>query len=84
MDISPSESVFGQTCCLTVADETNQNLTEAQKELLQLHWKLCINMHRIQELCRPVNIYDDARNVISVSPPVLPTKHKSTATCAHP
>ena len=84
MDISPSESVFGQTCCLTVADETNQNMTEAQKELLQLHWKLCINMHRIQELCRPVNIYDDAGNVVSVSPPVLPTKLKSTATCAHP
>jgi len=84
IQFSPTEVAIGQTCCLTVADETNQNLTEAQKELLQLHWKLSISMHRVQELCRPVKIYDDAGNIVSESPPVLPTKYKTTLSCAHP
>ena len=38
---------------LSVADETNQNLTPTQKELLEWHWKLGhANMAWIQSLCR--------------------------------
>ena len=42
---------------MSVADESNQNLTQAQKELLLWHWKLGhANLQWIQTLCRePTN-----------------------------
>ena len=42
-------SVFN-ACFPCVADETNQQLTGPQKELLLWHWKLGINMQHVQEL----------------------------------
>lgn len=71
-------------CCMSVADETNQNLTGPMKELLELHWKFCINMHALQDMMRPQVIKDDNGNVVKTLPPIIPTKHKSTAYCAHP
>ena len=41
------------SCCTCVADETNQNLSGPQKELLLWHWKLSINMFEIQKLMKP-------------------------------
>ena len=50
------------TCCSCVAEESNQNLYSAQKELLQWHWKLCINMRQIQQLMKP-HEYRDAKGM---------------------
>ena len=41
----------GAFACMSVADETNQNLTQAQRELLLWHWKLGhAGMGWVQEL----------------------------------
>ena len=59
---------------MSVADETNQNLTKAQKELLQWHWKLghC-NFQWVQSLAAESKLNDvKGENEVSL----LPTKHK--------
>ena len=66
-------------CCTSVADETNQNLDGAQKELLLWHQKLCINMQDLQQLMRPQNVRNHRGTVIYRRPPVVPTKFKRTA-----
>ena len=35
-------------CCNSVTEETNQNLSGSQKELLHWHQKLCVNMQDVQ------------------------------------
>ena len=62
---------------MSVADETNQNLTASQKELLIWHWKLGhANFQWIQTLCR---------HPTSDSPRcVLPTKLAKTSSCPAP
>ena len=66
-------------CCQCVADETNQNLSSAQKELLRWHQKLNINMADLQQLMKPQKVKDQAGNLISTRPPIIPIKYKSTA-----
>ena len=62
---------------MSVADETNQNLTRAQKELLLWHWKLRhANLQWIQTLCRePTN---NSHHF------VLETHHSKTSSCVLP
>jgi hypothetical protein len=36
-------------CCKTVVDVTNNNLTGPQRELIQWHSKICINMNYVQD-----------------------------------
>ena len=64
-----------------VADERNQNLSEAQKELLLNH-KFCshANMQWMQELMQPRSYLDDSGKTIKLRP-VLLTKHESTKSC---
>ena len=45
-------------CCSYVTDETNQNMSGSQKELLHWHQKLCVNMQDVQQLMRPQNARD--------------------------
>ena len=40
-------------CCTSVADETNQNLSGAQKELLHWHQNLCLDIQYLQQLMKP-------------------------------
>ena len=62
---------------MNVADETNQNLTASQKELLLWHWKLGhANMQWIQTLCR-----DPKANSRRL---VLETKEAKTTSCVIP
>ena len=35
-------------CCKSVADVSNNNLSGPQRELIQWHLKLCINMNHVQ------------------------------------
>ena len=48
----PRQARAFNACFPCVADETNQQLTGPQKELLLNHWKFGINMQHCQELCR--------------------------------
>ena len=59
---------------MSVADESNQNLTRAQKELVLWHWKLGhANLQWIQTLCRePANNHRRF---------VLETHHAKTSSC---
>ena len=68
---------FSARTFLSVADETNQNLTASQKELLIWHWKLGhANFQWIQTLCRHSN--SDSKRC------VLPTKLDKTSSCPAP
>ncbi len=49
--ITQSEQTFFP-CFPCVGDSLNENLTSPQRELLLWHWKLGINMYRVQELMR--------------------------------
>ena len=62
---------------MSVADETNQNLTSAQKELLLWHWKLGhANFQWVQTLCcEPTT----SRRCFA-----LTTKHPKVSSCALP
>ena len=62
-----------------MVDETNQNLDNAQKEILYCHKKLCINIQDLQQLIRPQNVRDHRGKFIYQRPPVVPTKSKRTA-----
>ena len=45
-------------CCTSVVDETNQNISGAQKELLHWYHNLCLNMQDLQNLMKPHNVRD--------------------------
>ena len=62
---------------MSVADETNQNLTQSQKELLQWHWKLghC-NFQWVQSLAADSKL-NDAKGEQKL--PLLQTKNKISA-----
>jgi len=70
-------------CCKTVADVSNKNLSGPQRELIQWHLKLCINMNHVQELMRDrhYKIPDDADPVL---PPILLTKNATARSCSVP
>ena len=68
---------FSARTFLSVADETNQNLTASQKELLTWHWKLGhANFQWIQTLCRHPT--SDSKRCI------LPTKLAKTSSFPAP
>ncbi|KAI2498105.1 hypothetical protein MHU86_16415 [Fragilaria crotonensis] len=70
---------------MSVADESNQNLTRAQMELLQWHWRLghC-NFQWIQSLAATPrkNIIDEEGKC--EIPPLLPTKEKGVSSVPVP
>ena len=62
---------------MSVADESNQNLTSTQKELLLWHWKLGhANLQWIQTLCREPTT--NSRRFM------LETRHPKTSSCVLP
>ena len=68
---------FSARTFMSVADETNQNLTASQKELLIWYWKLGhANFQWIQTLCRHSN--SDSKRC------VLPTRFNKTSSCPAP
>jgi len=64
-------------CCQAVTADSNQSLSSAQKELLDWHHKLCLNMKDLQQLMRPQQTQDDDGRVVSTLPPIIPTKFVS-------
>jgi len=79
----PNQARAFHACFPCVGDETNQQLTGPQKELLLNHWKYSINMQHCQELMQErVYVLDDGTEVRR--PPILPTKHATTKSCKIP
>lgn len=81
--INRTQAATHNICLPCVADETNQQLTGPQKELLTWHWKLSINMSHIQELMRDrtFKLPDGTEKIL---PPIIPTKHVTTKSCPIP
>ncbi len=61
-------------CCKTVADVRNNNLTEPQRELVQWHSKLCINMRPClmvvpkSDYCTPKSYPENPRGTQGMHP----------------
>ena len=66
-------------CYTSVADKMNHNIIGAQKDLLHLHQKICLNIQDLQHLLKPHNVRDQEVNIITKRPPNITTKYKSTA-----
>lgn len=71
------------TCLPCVADETNQQLTGPQKEVLLWHWKWSINMQHVQELMQD-RVYELDNGTKIRKPPIIPTKHATSKSCKLP
>jgi hypothetical protein len=70
-------------CFPCVGDSANDNLTSPQRELLLWHWKLGINMHRVQELMRE-RTYEEPLGQRTVLPPIIKAKFPSARNCVMP
>lgn len=71
---------------ISVVEETNQNLTNAQKELLVWHWKLGhVGLDWLKQLLRPRSEWAklDATNP-QLTTPVIVSKFPGTSRCPHP
>jgi hypothetical protein len=63
------------SCSLSLVDQENQNLSAAEKELLEEHWKKChVDAQCLQALVRKAD----------GQAPIIPTKHIDTRSCKPP
>ena len=69
----------------SIADETNQNLSQVQKELLIHHWKLNhIGFQWLQSLmCTPTTVLKDPNDTLP-KPMIIQTKNPSAKSCFLP
>ena len=74
---------YNQFCGLCVSASENQNLSNAQKELLSWHRKWGISMHRIQEMMKLQQVAEP-NGTRYIMPPVISAKLATAATCAVP
>ena len=73
-----------QLASLSVLDETNQNLTSAQKELLLWHSRLAhLGFEHVQRLMHP-RVLDPSPTVSTTHEPCILPKHASAKTCKPP
>ena len=70
-------------CGPCVASDGNENLTNAEKELLLTHWKLGVSMPRCQELMREIPMEDPA-GVTTIATQVIKPRYAGAATCRIP
>ena len=86
VEIEDFDYEFGtmaQMLCPCVGSDANENLSRGQKELLLNHWKLGINMQRVQDLMRGHQSQDsNGKNVWM--PPVIKPKFPAATTCPLP
>ncbi len=76
-DAQTLSDLSGLSALLNVADETNQNLTAAQKELLLWHHKLGhANMQQVQTLL--------AKPVLATNPQLLVPMEAKASSCKQP
>jgi hypothetical protein len=73
-------TALGDRAFMSVADESNQNITASQKELLKWHWKLGhANFNWIQRLAAHSKLAPDGMSL-----PILRTKTPSVSSCPAP
>ena len=80
------EYEFAQTqamCCPCVGDDSNENLTGPQRELLLWHWKLGVSMSRIQQMMVEHEAVD-MNNESVIMPQVIKPRYKTTSSCPIP
>jgi hypothetical protein len=70
-------------CFPCVGDPSNLNLTSPQGELLLWHWKLEINMHRVQALMQE-HTYEETMGRCTILPPIIKPKFPSARNCVVP
>ena len=80
---------ISQSVMFSVAEETNQNITQAQKELLLWHWRLGhIGFELVQRMISSTKMFkkssvsDDSESEGRVG--CIEVKHALAATCPHP
>ena len=82
-------SIFTQSdqtffpCFPCVGDSENKNLTSPQRELLLWHWKLGINMYRVQELMHE-RMFEELLGQRTILPPIIKPKFLSAWNCVIP
>ncbi len=82
-------SIFTQSdqtffpCLSCIGDSENNNLTSPQRELLLWHWKLGINMYRVQELMRE-RTFEEPLGQCIIPPPIIKPKLPSAWNCVIP
>ena len=74
---------YTQFCGPCVGTVENENLSNAQKELLLCHWIWVIGMHRIKELMTPQRVEYPNRTK-HVMAPIIQPKFATAAKCAVP
>ena len=74
---------YAQFCGPCVGTNENENLSNAQKELLLWHWKWGISMHRIQELMRSQRV-EESDGTKHIMAPIIKPKFPTAAKCAVP
>ena len=72
-----------KVCCPCVADESNENLSGPQRELLKWHQKLGISMFRIQEMMVEHESRDHNDDSV-IMPQVIKPKFATTSSCKVP
>jgi hypothetical protein len=80
------QALAGQSsfpCFPCVGDPLNLNLTSPQRELCLWHWKLGINMHRVQALMQELT-YEDTMGRCTIPPPIIKPKFPSARNCVVP
>ena len=75
------QGLFSSYPC--VGGLANENLLQAQRELLLWHWRLGIGMQRIQVMMRN-RTFEDPFGRSQVHPPIIKSKFTSTSSCAIP
>ena len=74
---------MAQMFCPCVSSEENVNLSRGQKELLLNHWKLVINMQRVQDLMQGHQSLDSTGKSVWM-PPVIKPKLPAATSCPLP
>ena len=74
---------YSNFCGPCVGSSSNENLSNAQRELLLWHWKLGISMYRIQRLMSD-RVFEEPSGKRTVLPPVLKPKFPSARNCKVP
>ena len=78
-----SEQTFFPCFPCVVGKSENKNLTSPQRELLLWHWKLDINMYRVQELMCEWT-FEEPLGQHTIQPPIIKPKLLSSWNCVIP
>ncbi len=82
-DVASEYQCYAHTCCGSIVDNNNHNLSGPQKELLLWNWKTGAGMHWVQRMMHPTTLKDEHGHETTL-PPVITPHFKSTPNCPVP